>query len=59
MILHILTKAPKSTASIQMQQAVGEQDAVLLIEEESALRLTQHGQPGSNFNRVFTCCQKI
>ncbi|MGY2462435.1 sulfurtransferase complex subunit TusB [Vreelandella sulfidaeris] len=33
MILHILTKAPKSTASIQMQQAVGEQDAVLLIEE--------------------------
>ncbi|WGI27278.1 sulfurtransferase complex subunit TusB [Halomonas alkaliantarctica] len=33
MILHILTKAPDSSASSQMQQAVGDQDAVLLIEE--------------------------
>ncbi|CAO1664101.1 sulfurtransferase complex subunit TusB [Halomonas sp. NYA30] len=33
MILHILTKAPDSSASTQMQQAIGGQDAVLLIEE--------------------------
>lgn len=33
MILHILTQAPDSSAAIQMQQAVGEHDAVLLIEE--------------------------
>lgn len=33
MILHILTKAPDSSASAQMQQAIGEQDSVLLIEE--------------------------
>ncbi|CEP36147.1 MULTISPECIES: sulfurtransferase complex subunit TusB [Halomonadaceae] len=32
MILHILTKAPDSSAATQMQQAVGDQDAVLLIE---------------------------
>lgn len=33
MILHILTKAADSSASTQMQQAIGGQDAVLLIEE--------------------------
>ncbi|PKG54288.1 MULTISPECIES: sulfurtransferase complex subunit TusB [Halomonadaceae] len=33
MILHILTKAPDSSAAAQMQQAVGAQDSVLLIEE--------------------------
>ncbi|HDZ46760.1 hypothetical protein LCGC14_0121370 [marine sediment metagenome] len=33
MMLHILTKAPHSTAAIQMQQVVGEGDAVVLIEE--------------------------
>lgn len=33
MILHILSKAPSSSASTQMQQAIGEQDTVLLIEE--------------------------
>lgn len=33
MILHILTKAPDSTASEQMQQVVGESDTVVLIEE--------------------------
>ncbi len=33
MILHILTKAPHSHAADQMQQAVGKQDAVMLIEE--------------------------
>lgn len=33
MILHILTKAPGSSASTQMQQAIGGQDTVLLIEE--------------------------
>ena len=32
-ILHILTKAPRSSAPDQMQQAIGEQDSVLLIEE--------------------------
>lgn len=33
MILHILNKAPDSSAATQMQQAIGGQDAVLLIEE--------------------------
>ncbi len=33
MILHILTKAPDSSAATQMQQAIGEHDTVLLIEE--------------------------
>lgn len=33
MILHILTKAPDSRAAMQMQQAIGNQDSVLLIEE--------------------------
>jgi len=33
MMLHILTKGPHSTASFEMQQAIGEQDSVLLIEE--------------------------
>ncbi|MEA2117507.1 sulfurtransferase complex subunit TusB [Halovibrio sp. HP20-50] len=33
MMLHILTKAPESSASTEMQQAIGEQDSVLLIEE--------------------------
>ncbi|HSP31560.1 MAG TPA: sulfurtransferase complex subunit TusB [Halomonas sp.] len=33
MILHILNKAPDSTASAQMQQAIGEGDAIILIEE--------------------------
>jgi tRNA 2-thiouridine synthesizing protein B len=33
MILHILTKAPDSIVATQMQQAIGGQDAVLLIEE--------------------------
>ncbi|MDQ7731284.1 sulfurtransferase complex subunit TusB [Halomonas sp. SpR1] len=33
MILHILTKAPDSSAATQMQQALGEHDAVLLTEE--------------------------
>lgn len=33
MILHILTKAPRSDAAIEMQQAVGEGDAVVLIED--------------------------
>ncbi|MDQ7730184.1 sulfurtransferase complex subunit TusB [Halomonas sp. SpR8] len=33
MILHILTKAPDSRAATQMQQALGNQDSVLLIEE--------------------------
>ncbi|MBT2774083.1 sulfurtransferase complex subunit TusB [Halomonas sp. ISL-60] len=32
MILHILTKAPDSNAATQMQQAVGDRDAVMLIE---------------------------
>ncbi|MCH4813164.1 sulfurtransferase complex subunit TusB [Vreelandella neptunia] len=33
MILHILTKAPGSSAALQMQQAVAGQDSVVLIEE--------------------------
>jgi tRNA 2-thiouridine synthesizing protein B len=33
MILHILTKAPDSSVAVQMRQAVGAQDSVLLIEE--------------------------
>ncbi|TVP51265.1 MAG: sulfurtransferase complex subunit TusB [Halomonas sp.] len=33
MILHILTKAPYSSVAQQMQQAIGEADAVLLVEE--------------------------
>ena len=33
MILHILTQAPDSRAATQMQQAIGEQDVVLLTEE--------------------------
>src|SRR5690606_20996779 len=33
MILHILTRAPHSDAATQMQQAVGEGDAVVLIED--------------------------
>lgn len=33
MILHILTKAPGSSAAIQMQQAIADQDSVVLIEE--------------------------
>lgn len=33
MMLHILTKAPDSSASTEMQQAIGEQDSVMLIEE--------------------------
>lgn len=33
MILHFLTKAPDSSAATQMLQAIGDQDAVLLIEE--------------------------
>lgn len=33
MILHILTKAPGSSAAIQMQQAIADQDTVMLIEE--------------------------
>lgn len=33
MILHILTKAPDSSAATQMQQVIGEHDTVLLIEE--------------------------
>jgi tRNA 2-thiouridine synthesizing protein B len=33
MILHILTQLPDSNASHQMQQATGDQDSVLLIEE--------------------------
>lgn len=33
MMLHILTKAPGSNASNQMQQAIGGQDSVILIEE--------------------------
>lgn len=33
MVLHILTKVPGSDAAIHMQQTVGEDDAVVLIEE--------------------------
>ena len=33
MILHILTKAPGSSAAIQMLQAIADQDSVMLVEE--------------------------
>ena len=60
MILHILTKAPHSTASIQMQQAVGKGDAVVLIEEAVTAALNPEWLAWERYqSRIFILAEDV
>ncbi|MBP5981310.1 MAG: sulfurtransferase complex subunit TusB [Halomonas sp.] len=49
-MLHILTKAPGSDAAHQMQQAVGSDDVVLLMEEGVQAALKPHWEGWQNYH---------
>lgn len=60
MILHILTKTPDNSASVQMQQVIGDQDAVLLIEEAVVAALDPSWTAWQQFqSRIFLLSEDL
>lgn len=60
MILHILTKAPDSSASAQMLQVVGEKDAVVLIEEAVTAALNPEWLAWERYpSRIFLLTEDV
>lgn len=59
-MLHILTKAPDSDAAQQMQQAVGCEDAVLLIEEGVQAALKPHWEGWQDYHsRIYLLAEDV
>ena len=59
-MLHILTKAPGSDAAHQMQQAVGCEDAVLLIEEGVQAALKPHWEGWQHYHsRIYLLAEDV
>ncbi|MGQ7263121.1 sulfurtransferase complex subunit TusB [Vreelandella sp. V005] len=60
MMLHILTKGPNSSASFEMQQAIGEQDSVLLIEEAVTAALDPTWEAWQRYqSRIFMLSEDL